>query len=153
MIFNSIEFVLFLPLVFLLYWFVFKNRSQQNILLLVASYFFYGWWDWRFLLLILFSSILDFVIAKKIQSNTNNKTRKVLLFSSLCFNLGVLFYFKYCNFFIESFTNAFTFFGQEITSNHINVILPVGISFYTFQTLSYTIDVYKKKLSANKRVL
>ncbi|PHS09019.1 MAG: membrane-bound O-acyltransferase family protein [Kordia sp.] len=153
MIFNSIEFVLFLPLVFLLYWFVFKNRSQQNILLLVASYFFYGWWDWRFLLLILFSSILDFVIAKKIQSNTNNKTRKVLLLSSLCFNLGVLFYFKYCNFFIESFTNAFTFFGQEITSNHIDVILPVGISFYTFQTLSYTIDVYKRKLSATKDVV
>lgn len=148
MIFNSIEFVLFLPLVFLLYWFVFKNRSQQNILLLVASYFFYGWWDWRFLLLILFSSILDFIIAKKIEKNTNSKTRKILLFSSLCFNLGLLFYFKYCNFFIESFTNAFTFLGQEITSSHINIILPVGISFYTFQTLSYTIDVYKKKLSA-----
>ena len=155
MIFNSIEFALFLPIVFVLYWFVFKNRSQQNMLLLVASYFFYGWWDWRFLLLIFFSSILDFIIAKKIESNSKakNNISKVLLCGSLCFNLGLLFYFKYCNFFIDSFTNAFTFFGHQITSRYIDVILPVGISFYTFQTLSYTIDVYKGRLSATKDVV
>jgi len=153
MIFNSIEFALFLPLVFLLYWFVFKNRIQQNILLLIASYVFYGWWDWRFLLLIFFSSFLDFMLSKKIEESTRKSTRKLLLVSSLFFNLGVLFYFKYCNFFIDSFVNSFTFFGNEITSNHIDIILPVGISFYTFQTLSYTIDVYRGRLSPTKDVI
>jgi len=153
MIFNSIEFALFLPLVFLLYWFVFKNCNQQNILLLIASYVFYGWWDWRFLLLIFFSSFLDFMLSKKIGESAHKDTRKLLLFSSLLFNLGVLFYFKYCNFFIDSFVNAFTFFGNEISSNHIDIILPVGISFYTFQTLSYTIDVYRGRLSPTKDVI
>lgn len=150
MLFNSLEFLLFLPIVFCLYWFVFKEIKSQNVLLLVASYVFYGWWDWRFLCLICFSSILDFLIAKRMSSTEGKNKRKQLLILSLIFNLGVLFYFKYCNFFIDSFVEAFTFFGHHFKAEQLSIILPVGISFYTFQTLSYTIDVYRKQLKPTK---
>ena len=131
----------------MLYWFVTNhNLKLQNALIVAASYVFYGWWDWRFLSLIIFSTVLDYSIGRKLKYEENQKTRKVLLWASIIVNLGFLGFFKYYNFFLENFITAFSFFGQEIKANSLNIILPVGISFYTFQTLSYTIDVYKKKL-------
>jgi len=154
MLFNSIEFAIFLPIVFILYWFV-TNRDLrvQNLLLLVASYVFYGWWDYRFLSLIVFSSIVDYSIGLQMSKTDAQNKRKLLLFASLCVNLGLLGFFKYYNFFIDSFVDAFTFFGHSINPDRLNIILPVGISFYTFQTLSYTIDVYKRKLEPTKDIL
>ena len=147
MLFNSLDFAVFLPIVFVLYWFVTNhNLKLQNALIVAASYVFYGWWDWRFLSLIIFSTFLDYSIGRKLKYEENQKTRKVLLWASIIVNLGFLGFFKYYNFFLDNFIAAFSFFGQEIQANSLNIILPVGISFYTFQTLSYTIDVYKKKL-------
>ncbi len=151
MLFNSIDFALFLPIVFVLYWFVTqKNLKLQNILLLVASYVFYGWWDWRFLSLIIFSSTVDYLIGIQLSKTTKSNNRKWLLFTSLFINLGFLGFFKYFNFFAQSFTDAFTLLGQDFELSRLNIILPVGISFYTFQTLSYTIDVYRKKIEPTK---
>jgi len=151
MLFNSIDFAIFLPAVFILYWFVFgRNLKAQNYLLVVASYFFYGWWDWRFLSLIIFSTIVDYSVGLKLSKQENQSIRKLLLWISILVNLGFLGFFKYYNFFLDNFVAAFSFFGSEINSNSLNVILPVGISFYTFQTLSYTIDVYKRKFPTTK---
>lgn len=151
MLFNSIDFAIFLPIVFILYWFVSKNNLKlQNFLIVVASYLFYAWWDWRFLSLILFSTLIDYTIGRKLKIEENQVKRKVLLWTSILINLGFLGFFKYYNFFLENFINAFSFFGSEIKANSLNIILPVGISFYTFQTLSYTIDVYKRKLEPTK---
>ena len=147
MLFNSIDFAIFLPIVFLLYWFVTnKNLKFQNLLIVVASYVFYGWWDWKFLSLIVFSTFVDYTVGRKLRNEESQLKRKMLLWTSILVNLGFLGFFKYYNFFLDNFITAFSFFGQEIQSNSLNIILPVGISFYTFQTLSYTIDVYKRKL-------
>lgn len=147
MIFNSIDFAIFLPIIFILYWFVVnKNLKAQNLLLLVASYVFYGWWDWRFLSLIIFSTLVDYTIGVCLSKEANLNKRKLFLWSSIFVNLGFLAFFKYYNFFLDNFITAFSFFGTEINANSLNIILPVGISFYTFQTLSYTIDVYRKKI-------
>jgi D-alanyl-lipoteichoic acid acyltransferase DltB (MBOAT superfamily) len=118
-----------------------------------ASYYFYGCWDWRFLSLIILSTLVDYVIGRQIERSNDKKHRKILLFTSLFVNLGVLFFFKYFNFFVDSFTQAFTFFGQNIEASRLDIILPVGISFYTFQTLSYTIDVYRKKMVAENNLV
>ncbi|MCX2745205.1 MBOAT family protein [Mangrovivirga sp. M17] len=151
MIFNSLEFAIFLPLIFFLYWFVFnKSLKAQNILLVVSSYVFYGWWDWRFLSLILFSTLVDYSIGLQLRKEEVKTKRKVLLWTSILVNLGFLGFFKYFNFFLDNFKQAFTFFGYQIDGYSLNIILPVGISFYTFQTLSYTIDVYKRKLEPSK---
>jgi alginate O-acetyltransferase complex protein AlgI len=132
-----------------LYWFAFNKKIRiQNILLLAASYIFYGWWDYRFLALIAFSSVLDYIVGLELSKSEGKIKRKLLLMASLTVNLGFLTFFKYFNFFAESFTEAFTLLGQPFSLSRLEIILPVGISFYTFQTLSYTIDVYKKKLSA-----
>jgi len=150
MLFNSIDFAIFLPIVFVVYW-VFKDYLKiQNFIIVIASYVFYGWWDWRFLSLILFSSIVDYLVGIKLKREDNQVKRKVLLWVSIIINLGFLGFFKYYNFFLENFVAAFSFLGKEITVNSLNIILPVGISFYTFQTLSYTIDVYKRKLKPTK---
>jgi len=147
MLFNSIDFAVFLPILFVLYWFVAKrNLKVQNFLIVIASYVFYGWWDWRFLTLILFSTLIDYTIGYKLRIENNQLKRKVLLWTSIIINLGFLGFFKYYNFFLDNFIDAFSFFGMSIKANTLNIILPVGISFYTFQTLSYTIDVYKRKL-------
>ncbi len=147
MLFNSIDFAIFLPIVFLVYWFVTnKNLKLQNLLIVIASYIFYGWWDWRFLSLIFFSTIVDFLTGINLKKQKGRIKRKLLLFISISVNLGFLGVFKYYNFFIDNFTTVFHFFGSEIKPNTLNIILPVGISFYTFQTLSYTIDVYRRKL-------
>ena len=154
MLFNSLEFGLFLPIVFVLYWFAVSNSLKlQNTLLLIASYFFYGWWDWRFLLLIILSSFIDYLIGIFLIKENRQKRRRLLLMVSIFVNLGLLGIFKYYNFFIDSFADSFTFFGFTINASRLSIILPVGISFYTFQTLSYTIDVYKKKLAATKDVI
>jgi len=147
MLFNSIDFAIFLPIVFLLYWGLLKrNLRLQNILIVISSYLFYGWWDWRFLSLILFSTLADFLIGKRLGVEKKNTHRKRLLWLSIAINLGFLGFFKYYNFFLDSFQSAFSFAGFAIGGDMLNIVLPVGISFYTFQTLSYTIDVYKGKL-------
>ncbi|WP_191859303.1 MBOAT family O-acyltransferase [Hanstruepera ponticola] len=151
MLFNSIDFAIFMPIVFLLYWFVFnKNLRIQNLFLIAVSYFFYACWDWRFLSLILISSVVDFLVGKKLSNETKKQNRTYLLLTSLFVNLGVLGFFKYYNFFINSFQEVFMFFGSEFHVSTLKIILPVGISFYTFQTLSYTIDVYKNRISVTK---
>ena len=151
MLFNSIDFTIFLPIVFILYWFATnKNLKLQNLLIVAASYLFYGWWDWRFLSLILFSTIVDFTVGQILRNEENQLKRKILLWTSILVNLGFLGFFKYYNFFLDNFITAFTFFGTEIKASSLNIILPVGISFYTFQTLSYTIDCYRRKLEPTK---
>ncbi|MBT3879364.1 MAG: MBOAT family protein [Candidatus Scalindua sp.] len=155
MLFNSIEFALFLPIVFSLYWYVVnKNIKLQNALLLFASYFFYGWWDWKFLSLIAFSSIVDYAVGIGLSITDNRIRRKFLLLTSILTNLGFLGFFKYFNFFAENFAEAFTFLGQPISDPALlSIVLPVGISFYTFQTLSYTIDVYRRKFEPTKDIV
>ncbi|OBQ55393.1 MBOAT family protein [Tamlana sp. s12] len=154
MLFNSLDFAVFLPIVFVLYWFVVnKNLKTQNALLVIASYVFYGWWDWRFLFLILCSSLVDYTIGLMLEKEHGLIKRKVLLWGSIGVNLGVLVFFKYYNFFVDSFTEVFSLFGAKIQSNTLDVILPVGISFYTFQTLSYTIDIYKRKLKPTSNLV
>lgn len=154
MLFNSIDFAIFLPVVFLLYWFLFqRNLKLQNLFIVVASYVFYGWWDWRFLSLIIFSTLVDFTIGKLLGNEERISKRKLYLWISIVINLGFLGFFKYYNFFVDSFVGAFSFFGQSMEAGTLHIILPVGISFYTFQTLSYTIDVYKKQLEPSKDLL
>jgi alginate O-acetyltransferase complex protein AlgI len=154
MLFNSLEFAIFLPIVFFLYWFITnKNLKTQNILLLIASYFFYSWWNWRFLFLIMISSFTDYFVGLGLSAKSDQKTRKILLFTSLIINLGLLGFFKYYNFFAESFAAAFTLFGQHLEVSRLNIILPIGISFYTFKTISYTIDVYKRKIEPTKDLI
>jgi len=151
MLFNSIDFAVFLPIVFALYWFVAdKDIRLQNLLLVVASYVFYGWWDWRFLSLIVFSTLVDYSVGLLLAREERKLRRKILLWVSIGVNLGFLGVFKYYDFFLENFVAAFSFFGMNISANSLNIVLPVGISFYTFQTLSYTIDVYKRKLESTR---
>jgi len=151
MLFNSIDFAVFLPIVFILYWCVTnKNIKHQNILIVIASYLFYGWWDWRFLFLIAFSTVIDYTVGSYMEKENNRLKRKALLWTSILVNLGLLGFFKYYNFFLDNFVTAFSFFGSEMHASSLNIILPVGISFYTFQTLSYSIDIYRKKLKPTK---
>jgi D-alanyl-lipoteichoic acid acyltransferase DltB (MBOAT superfamily) len=151
MLFNSIDFVVFLPLVFILYWFVFnKNLKAQNALLVAASYVFYGWWDWRFLSLIVFSTLVDYLVGVQLGKQENQRNRKILLWTSILVNLGFLGFFKYFNFFLDNFIEAFTLMGMPFESRALSIVLPVGISFYTFQTLSYSIDVYRRKLEPTR---
>ena len=158
MLFNSLEFLLFLPIVFTLYWLV--NRltvakgglATQNLLLLIASYVFYGWWDWRFLSLIAFSTVVDWFVGLRIYhanqhdhpNNPNHRSKhgKRWLWVSLVVNLGLLGYFKYANFFIDSWVNAWASLGIPMHVQSLQLILPVGISFYTFQTLSKLVQIH-----------
>ena len=154
MIFNSIDFAIFLPIVFLIYWYLTnKNLKLQNLFILAASYVFYGWWDWKFLTLIVFSTLVDYTIGCLLKNEENEKKRKILLYTSLFINLSFLGFFKYYNFFVENFVEAFSLFGVKLNIETLNIILPVGISFYTFQTLSYTIDVYQRKLEPTKDLI
>ncbi|MCT4629135.1 MBOAT family O-acyltransferase [Winogradskyella sp.] len=151
MLFNSIEYLIFLPIVFILYWLLKSNYKNQNVLLLIASYVFYGWWDYRFLSLIVFSSFLDYYVGQKIEAEQKNKKKWLLI--SLCSNLGLLAVFKYYNFFADSFASTMSAIGWEVNDLTLNIILPVGISFYTFQTLSYSIDIYRKKIKPCKDIV
>ncbi len=150
MLFNSIDFAIFLPIVFTLYWVLRNQLKLQNLLIVIASYIFYGMWDWRFLFLILFSTVVDYTMGILIERNDSKNKKKLFLWISILVNLGFLGYFKYSNFFLENFVYAFSFLGQDLKFRGLEIVLPVGISFYTFQTLSYTIDVYRKKLSPTK---
>ena len=154
MLFNTVDFAVFLPIVLLLYWSVFKNSLRlQNIFIVLVSYFFYACWDWRFLGLIFLSSLVDYTIGLQFNKPLSQQYKKYLLGFSVLFNLGLLFTFKYFNFFIDTFTSVFSFFGTQIQPTSISIILPVGISFYTFQTLSYTIDLYKEKITPTKNIV
>lgn len=153
MLFNSFEFILFFLVVFIAYWSLGGKTKYQNLLLLVSSYVFYAWWDWRFLSLIILSSFIDFTVGTKIFNSNSPKTRKAWLIVSLISNLGILSIFKYYNFFVESFAEFVGLFGWQPNDLTLSIILPVGISFYTFQTLSYTIDIYRKTFKPTKNVL
>jgi len=147
MLFNSVSFILFFAVVLGLYRLIGRNRFQaQNVFLLLASYFFYANWDYRFLSLIVISTLLDYFVGLGFLRFSALKVRKQLLWTSLLGNLSILFYFKYFNFFVDSFIALFDQFGFTIQYSTASIILPVGISFYTFQTMSYTIDVYRQRL-------
>ena len=149
MFFNSLHFAVFLPIIFILYWFVFnKNKSWQNSLLIVASYYFYACWDWRFLFLLVFSTLLDYFSGIQIEKSKSVKESKFWFWLSIIINLGFLGIFKYYNFFATSFTELINGFGFQVNPVLIKVILPVGISFYTFHGLSYVIDIYFKRIKA-----
>ena len=149
MFFNSFAFALFLPIVFILYWFVFnKTKSTQNAVLIVASYYFYSCWDWRFLFLLVFSTFLDYYTGIQIEKAKKASLRKFWFWLSISINLGFLGLFKYYNFFADSFSNLLNGFGLQTSPLLLNVILPVGISFYTFHGLSYVIDIYLKRIKA-----
>ena len=150
MLFNSFEFLVFFPIIFVTYWLLNKDLKKQNILLLISSYIFYAWWDWRFLSLIIISSLVDFKVGSKIFTAIKNKQRKNWLLISLIFNLCLLSVFKYYNFFAESFSDLMNNFGWKPNDLTLNIILPVGISFYTFQTLSYTIIFIENRFNQLK---
>ncbi len=155
MLFNSIEFLLFLPTVFFLYWFVSKEKAgAQNLLLIVASYIFYGWWDWRFLLLIMASTLVDFYVGQQIHKADKQRGKKKWLWVSILFNVTLLGIFKYFNFFVDSFVDLLSSTGYEFKSIWtLQIILPVGISFYTFQTMSYSLDIYYNRLKPTKNLI
>ena len=149
MFFNSLSFAVFLPIVFLCYWFVAnKSKNVQNAILIIASYYFYSCWDWRFLFLLVFSTFLDYFTAIKIENSEKSNQRKFWFWLSILINLGFLGVFKYYNFFATSFSNMLQKVGFEANPFLLKVILPVGISFYTFHGLSYVIDIYNKKIKA-----
>ena len=154
MLFNSFEFMLFLPVVFLLYWFVARSRRWQNLLIVVASYVFYGWWDWRFLLLIVCTSACSFASGLLIERNEGQRRlQRAVSAANIVVNLSVLGVFKYYNFFAENLAGLLQIMGWSLDWATVNIILPVGISFYTFQALSYSIDVYQRKLRATHDVV
>jgi alginate O-acetyltransferase complex protein AlgI len=154
MLFNSLHFAVFLPVVFILYWFVTnKNLKLQNALLLVASYFFYACWDWRFLFLLFFSTVLDFFTGHKIKNATDPFVKRKWFWLSIMVNLGFLGLFKYFNFFADSFAQLLSLGGLKVNAWSLNLILPVGISFYTFHGLSYVIDIYYDRINAEKNVI
>jgi alginate O-acetyltransferase complex protein AlgI len=144
--FDTPAYALFLVLVVAVYWRL--GRKSQNIFLLAASYFFYGWWDYRFLLLMIGSTTIDFFIARFIQRSTSESTRRTFLITSLVVNFAILGLFKYFNFFTDSFTHVVSTFGLSLSAPLLRIILPPGISFYTFQEVAYIVDVYKRKLPA-----
>lgn len=151
MLFNSTGFLIFFPVVFILYWFVTKdNLKWQNLLLLVASYFFYAFWDWRFLFLLVFSTLLDYFTGIAMEKYDDPKRKRFWFWLSVIINLGFLAVFKYYNFFVSSFAEALSQLGINVNVWTLQVILPVGISFYTFHGLSYVIDIYKGKIKAER---
>lgn len=154
MLFNSLEFLIFLPIVFLLYWYIFKSLRFQNLFIVIASYIFYGWWDWNFLLLIAFTTFCSFISGLLLEHyEQSRKIQKVISASNILLNLAILCLFKYYNFFRENLVALFQTIGIELDWVTLNVILPVGISFYTFQALSYTIDVYQHKMKASHDII
>jgi alginate O-acetyltransferase complex protein AlgI len=154
MLFNSITFAIFLPIVFSLYWYLnnFGLRAQ-NVLLLVASWIFYGWWDWRFLLLLITMSVLNYFIGIEIDKNDSKKRSKIWLIFGLTINLGILGFFKYFNFFIDGFIDLISLIGYSLPRSTTKIILPLGISFYTFISLSYLINIFKQNQKANRKII
>lgn len=154
MIFNSIPFVIFLPITFIIYWLIGHQRPKaQNCFLLIASYFFYCWWDWRFLGLLVSSSFLTYLIGLSIGKSASERKRKWMMYLGVVSSLAFLGFFKYYNFFIQNFAEAFTLFGAKINVQTLRLILPLGISFYTFKIISYLMDVYRRKMEPSKQVI
>ncbi len=154
MTFSSVEYLIFFPTVFMLYWMLGRTKTIQNMLIVAASLVFYGWWDWRFLGLLLVTVLTTFYGGAFIQkADGNRKRQKWISAAVIVLNLGILFFFKYYNFFIQSFIDVFSLFGKELSGSTLKIILPVGISFYTFTALSYTIDVYQRRAEATKDLL
>ncbi|MBR4119239.1 MAG: MBOAT family protein [Bacteroidales bacterium] len=154
MLFNSLEFLIFLPIVFILYWFVFRQLKIQNLFIVIASYIFYGWWDKEFLILIAITSLLSYLSGIVIEKFEGKRLwQKVISASNIILNIGILGYFKYCNFFGESFAQMLNSLGINVDWVTLDIILPVGISFYTFQALSYSIDVYRGKIKATRDIV
>ena len=154
MLFNSFEFLIFLPIVFLLYWFVFsKNKITQNVFLLIASYVFYSFWDWRFSFLLAFSTILDYSSGLIIDKAETIQRKKLWVRLSIITNIGLLCYFKYLNFFLDSFIKVFNSIGIHADPYTLNIILPIGISFYTFHGVSYVLDIYYGRIRAHKNII
>lgn len=154
MLFNSFEYLIFLPLVYIIYWYAGRNNlSKQNFILFLASYIFYGWWDWRFLSLIALNTILDFYITNKMAAIPDQRRRRPWVAFSLVFNLGILSFFKYFNFFVDTWVSAFNALGYKMSPLTMQIILPVGISFYTFQTIAYVIDTYRGKIQPTNNLL
>lgn len=154
MIFNSFEFALFLPIVFLLYWFVFKkNAKTQNILLLLASIVFYCMADWRFILLLATSGFVNFYLAKLIAKKEEGKIRRLIFYLGIVFNIGILLYFKYFNFFVQSFVALFNYTGANLSFTPFHIILPLGISFFTFQMIGYLIDINNEEIAPTNDLL
>ncbi len=158
MLFNSLVFLIFLPIVWILYMLLRRNYRAQNFMLLVASYVFYGWWDWRFLSLIIFTTVVNFFLALAIERTSDEtpdgeRKRRIFLVISLIVSLGLLGFFKYFNFFTTSFAALLRMFGLQAGQVTLQIVLPVGISFFTFKTLSYTIDVYRKDLPATTSIV
>lgn len=154
MLFNSFEFLLFLPIVFLLYWFVFsKSKVHQNIFLLIVSYVFYSFWDWRFSFLLAFSTILDFSSGLIINNTDDHYKKKLWMRLSIFINIGLLCYFKYLNFFIDSFSKLLDSLNWHVHASSLQIILPIGISFYTFHGVSYVLDIYYGRIKADKNIV
>jgi len=149
-LFNSVEFAFFLLIVFLIYWPLKSSGRIQNLLLLVAGYIFYGWWDWRFLILLASDTVVNYLIGIKIETSRGDWHKKFYLIVGLVINLGVLGFFKYFNFFIDGFIDLVSLFGCQVQGMAIKVILPLGISFYTFLSVSYLLDIYKDQISAER---
>lgn len=154
MTFQSLEYLIFFPVVFLLYWMVCRNsKEQQNGLIVASSLVFYGWWDWRFLGLLLITALSTFFAGWCLGKTDHRQRRKTLLVGTIILNVGILFYYKYFNFFVLAFVDAFSLIGTEVSVSTLKVLLPVGISFYTFTALSYSIDVYQRKVEPTKELL
>ena len=154
MLFNSIEFLFFLPIVFLLYWYVFRSYRWQNLLIVVASYVFYGWWDWRFLFLIALTSFCSYGSGLLLEKyDGRRKIQKYVSAANIILNLSILGLFKYYNFFVQNLDALFSAMGIHLDWVTLNIVLPVGISFYTFQALSYTIDVYQGKIKPTHNII
>ncbi|MBS4043999.1 MAG: MBOAT family protein [Chitinophagaceae bacterium] len=153
MLFNSFAFALFLPFIFLIHWYCCKKKIQQNSILLLASYFFYACWDWRFLFLLIFSTLLDYSSGLKIASTQQLRQKKLWLVLSVVINLGFLGVFKYYNFFIQEFAQGLAHIGVQFSPVTLEVIIPVGISFYTFHGLSYVFDVYNNTIKPEKNIV
>lgn len=154
MTFQSLEYLIFFPVVFLLYWMVCRNsKEQQNGLIVASSLVFYGWWNWRFLGLLLITALSTFFAGWCLGKTDHRQRRKTLLVGTIILNVGILFYYKYFNFFVLAFVDAFSLIGTEVSVSTLKVLLPVGISFYTFTALSYSIDVYQRKVEPTKDLL
>jgi len=154
MSFNSLPFIVFFVVFFFLYWFIFhRNLKFQNLLILAGSYFFYCWWDWHFLFLLILNSSLNYALGYYMAKATNQRTKSILLYIGVLAGVGSLVYFKYTNFFITSFISAFEKIHIIINIHTINIALPLGISFYTFRTLSYLFDINKEKFKPTSDIV
>ncbi len=154
MLFNSFEFAIFFVIVFALYWFAFSKKLHlQNGLLLAAGYVFYSWWDWRFLFLLLLSTLIDYFFGLAIHETGSQKKKKLFLWLSVINNLGILGFFKYYNFFSGSAILFFNHFGFHIHPFYLNIVLPLGISFYTFHGMSYVFDIYRGKIKPTRNFI